>query len=887
MTYLRHLLLLAVPFFLASTLLRIYVILLAPEYVQPSLLWGIAADLVWSLLPASLVLLLPRWRAGVMLILLLCWTLTHWLDVQSLLALGVSADYRDFHYVLDPVFLKSTLSGISPWLLLVVFLAVATLGWLCRWLLQRSGPLPGFTPTAVLVAGGLLLVLVLLPQAPVSDWHRRNSVAHQLQNLWLNVGGAQTVALQSSRHLLVSGAPATPSVLLPGRAKNVLLIVLEGLPGAYLPQVSAALSQPTPVELNHLSPWAARGLVVPQFVNHTRQTLRGLYAILCGDYPRLIGGTPKPARMLEYPASGDECLPRQLQNAGYQTAFFQAADLEFMSKGVFMPMIGFEQVTGQRSFEQSVAVTNTGYSWGPADAEFFQQVVPRLQQIDQRDSPWFVTLLTAGTHYPYGIDARPGATALDNKMQAVAAADEAAADFLQKLSEQALLEDTLVIVTSDEAHGIPGQALGANWGLFFVLAPDLEPAISDGLFGSVDIARSITDYLGLDFAWGESVFRQPPAARPLFFGHGTTIAMARDGLVHQCGKAGMLPGARLASNCGTLSPQGSALFSASYQQLPNRDHLASYATLVEGFLTIDAELLTATGFNIPLASPGRVPLRQGSSRFVGGGNYLDIPPHSQLSFELELGYRGPEPGVAQITLEGRDREDERDILPALVFPALVNGQRLNLNYAIAIGAGEKAAQFRLRVDRFGVSGELDIKRFVLSVRPLPGAVKPPEVSLGGAWSSLQYRLHRESMQLRPLYRLGNKVTALTHPDYFQPDWHNPEAGGIWSGASGTLQIPLALDEQNSLHLVARSRVELGAVDDENPVEVFANGRSLGRWQYSPGDNWGKRRLSIPSEVLALDRDYLQLEFRPQYTRSPGGNDSRQLGLFLQSLVLQQ
>jgi len=520
---LKTLLLLAAPFFLAASAIRIYVLSLAPAYLTGGLWQGVAADLAWSLLPAALVSLLPRGRLLLLLPGLLAWTLTHWLDAQSLLALGVASDYRDFHYALDPVFLKSTLATVSMGVGLFGLVVLLLLTLACAWLLRRVPFDKAVVLPGLLLLAGLFAALVLQPGGVASDWSRQNSVANQLR-----IAGQQRQpdtpvgdsALASRELLLEPLASATGAQGKPPR--NVLLIVLEGLPGAYLPSVGEPLSVPTPVQLPRLDAWAQQGVLASQFVNHTRQTLRGLYAILCADYPRLIGGTPKPVQQLQHPASGELCLPAQLRRAGYRTAYLQSADLGFMSKDVFMPLVGFDQVQGQKSFHQAQAVTNTGYSWGPTDAEFFAQVVPRLEAMDGESAPWFVTLLTAGTHYPYGIEAEAGASVVDNKLSAVAAVDAAAADFLGQLQARGLLANTLVVVTSDESHGVPGQALGANWGLFFALAPDLAATRVDEVFGSVDVSRTILDYLGFEFPWGRSVFESQRQARSLYFGHGTT-----------------------------------------------------------------------------------------------------------------------------------------------------------------------------------------------------------------------------------------------------------------------------------------------------------------------------------------------------------------------------
>ncbi|MFU1925330.1 sulfatase-like hydrolase/transferase, partial [Klebsiella pneumoniae] len=69
----------------------------------------------------------------------------------------------------------------------------------------------------------------------------------------------------------------------------------------------------------------------PDYVLHSHQTIRGLYAMLCGDYSKLDSGTPKGVELLNNPARARECLPAQLRQHGFSTHFLQGAGLRFMA----------------------------------------------------------------------------------------------------------------------------------------------------------------------------------------------------------------------------------------------------------------------------------------------------------------------------------------------------------------------------------------------------------------------------------------------------------------------------------------------------------------------------------------------------------------------------
>src|SRR5690606_8424739 len=99
----------------------------------------------------------------------------------------------------------------------------------------------------------------------------------------------------------------------PGRARNVLIVALERIPGAYVGVNRAALNGSYREDLMpRLSAWAERGMNTPDYVLHSHQTIRGLYAMLCGDYDKLDNGTPKGIEMLTQNQRNRACLPAQM-----------------------------------------------------------------------------------------------------------------------------------------------------------------------------------------------------------------------------------------------------------------------------------------------------------------------------------------------------------------------------------------------------------------------------------------------------------------------------------------------------------------------------------------------------------------------------------------------
>ena len=159
------------------------------------------------------------------------------------------------------------------------------------------------------------------------------------------------------------------------------------------------------------------------------------------------------------------------------------------------------------------------------DRDFLLQSLKKIEALNEerqrlregrKSVPWFLTLLTVGTHHPYTLPASyGGGEGLPPKLRSVAFLDDAVDLFLSRLKETGVLEDTLVVVTSDESHGMNADMLLAgNWGLCFALMPKGQTEknhVNPELFGLVDLPLSILDYVGLaassDAIAGRSIFR--------------------------------------------------------------------------------------------------------------------------------------------------------------------------------------------------------------------------------------------------------------------------------------------------------------------------------------------------------------------------------------------
>lgn len=499
---------------------------------------GARAALGWSnplgylsdfALGGALLLLLHRRPWWLALPVLLAWAMLWVASAELVSAVGRLPTSTDLAYLVDPQFMEnSTGGGLAhawlPWSLGAGLLA----WWACAWKAraQPGRPLPRKAWAAVLALFGVHWASQHLAPSDAEQWRQYN-LGHQLASA--AVGNVQRQVQswsgQQTPFTPLPSAGLTQSDLTgkrllggPGSARNLLVITVEGIPGAYLrPNREALHSRYDQALMPRLSQWAARGMNTPDYVLHNHQTIRGLYAMLCGDYDKLDSGTPKGVELLSQTERNQACLPAQLRQAGFTTHYLQGAGLRFMAKDLIMPHVGFDSVHGVEWFDNR---NYLDFPWGKDDRAFFEGALGYVGQLRQQDKPWMLTLLTVGTHQPYAAPADYLARFDDPRQAAVAYLDDALANFLDDLERQGVLNDTLVVVTSDESHGIDGLRLASSWGFNLTLAPEQAqlPHLKRGTYGHVDLATSLLDYFALPIPMalaGRSLYRDYDTGREM------------------------------------------------------------------------------------------------------------------------------------------------------------------------------------------------------------------------------------------------------------------------------------------------------------------------------------------------------------------------------------
>ncbi|MFQ5513964.1 MAG: LTA synthase family protein [Myxococcota bacterium] len=675
---------------------------------------GLLSDTALALLvawPASL--LRGRLRAiGGALVLL--WSLLFYGNYEHIRALGSAVSLAYAAFLRDPVFLRgSALAVSSPGLLLA--LVVLPLGWL--WLAHQQRR--SATRELGFLAAPLWLLLWLWPVDPaLLSWRQSSFVAENVSWLLSPELRAAPGALARRESGDLSGTPRLASRARP-QARNVLLVLLEAVSGAYLDGLAEFHGVTSSIRMPQLDAIARQGLSYASFVSHQRQTNRGEYALLCGDYPKLVTAAPK---MSEYLVTGGvECLPAVLSKAGYQTIYLQAAPLAFMFKDQFMQRIGFDRVHGEEFFERSYARSQ----WGVDDRAYLEQSLEMIDALREQPDPWFLVLLSVGTHHPYTVPHSFQSTKHASRSLgwAIEYLDRAVAEFIEALERQGVLDDTLVLIASDESAGVPigvddvTKLLTQNWSVLIALSPDAPGQRIDAPYMQIDLPLSILDYLGLEETArgfpGRSVFRRYESSRTLYFAN-TYARMI--GALDPLSRLYLCDEGFAACRKYTLPKR--RLFSPERRRLPLADgetrflkQAAAASRWVPRGQAREREFRLIAESVAPV-----LPLPH--AQFVFGGQFLTTQPGTRIEVDLDIEVRG---GVGRVHLE-HDLIANQARLYRRRISDLRAGDRVRLRYAYDAPESLERIECRLWAEQHAAHG-LELIFHSARMRLLPGALE--------------------------------------------------------------------------------------------------------------------------------------------------------------------
>jgi hypothetical protein len=556
----------------------------------------------------------------------------------------------------------------------------------------------------------------------IHSWRQRHFLHERVAEIFVSSNPAASEFSIGVPAHLAADLEGEPRVSLPGKARNVILLMLEGIPGTVLHSSIQPEVDGERLAMPRLREIAQRSLVADNFVLHQRQTNRGMYSLLCGDYPKLDYSLAKMTTYVE--DSSRDCLPRVLGRESYRTVYLQSAPLSFMYKDSFTRAAGFDAVYGNKDFQDPIYRS----FWGVDDRTLLRQALALTRELSAADSPFFLTLLTVGTHHPRGV---VPVTETGNSRDSFAAAvdylDAALGEFVSELDAEGLLDDTLLIITSDESHGARRAkklraTLSTNWGPLVMVLPERERLVIDAPYGQSDIALSLLDYLGIDSTEtdfiGRSVFRKYDSSRRVYFGNlylRQVGGVDGAGFVFRCDAEG--------SDCSRYRSDPSTLF------LPQEDKVEmDPLELAQVRETIQYSLLGSSEpsrtFAFELVGDRTIPLVGRGKQILMGGQNLHIPKESRLDIDIVAGLEGSG-GPVRLTHELRQRD--RGVLLIHDLGEVRPGESIEIRYSYATNRPMRSVKLWITS---ATSEPGDLKVHFERARALVGPLTGDDVTTG-------------------------------------------------------------------------------------------------------------------------------------------------------------
>ena len=248
---------------------------------------------------------------------------------------------------------------------------------------------------------------------------------------------------------LTKGLFTTESVdtdtLLRTRRPNVLIVIWEGCPGAF---VEAVGGEPdvTP-NLNRL---ANEGVVFTNCYANSYRTDRGVLCTLSGWL-----GMPTASLMkMTDKSSNLPAIAESLGAFGYKCDFWYGGDVGFTNMNSYLYESGYKTVRGDMYF----SAEDRNYSkWGVPDHVVLDSVANNIINRKDIDGRWMTTVLTLSSHEPWEV---PYQRLDEKKRNSMAYTDDCMGKFVERLKQSPVWNDLLVVVLSD--HGIKSNQKQQN-----------------------------------------------------------------------------------------------------------------------------------------------------------------------------------------------------------------------------------------------------------------------------------------------------------------------------------------------------------------------------------------------------------------------------------------
>ncbi|UOY93246.1 LTA synthase family protein [Ectobacillus sp. JY-23] len=147
--------------------------------------------------------------------------------------------------------------------------------------------------------------------------------------------------------------------------------------------------------------------------------------------------------------------PELLKDYGYYSAVFHSNDKTFWNRDIMYPALGYDRFFNLTDF---TGTQQNSVGWGLKDKDFFEQSIRYLKELPQ---PFYTKFLTLTNHFPFILESEDRyideynseSDIVNRYFPTVRYTDEAIKYFVQRLKEEGLYDNTIIVIYGDH-YGI-------------------------------------------------------------------------------------------------------------------------------------------------------------------------------------------------------------------------------------------------------------------------------------------------------------------------------------------------------------------------------------------------------------------------------------------------